>query len=105
MAHHGGAEFGVEEIVAHSEVLRVIPKRGHRVAVVIAHAESCAGEPKKKPERKDRRDAGDAELVQQAGVEGPLLVGVVLSLSQVAAWLRSRRNGCCRCRSACWGYS
>ncbi len=39
MAHDGGAEFGVEEVVAHGVMLGIVPQRRDGVAVVVAHRE------------------------------------------------------------------
>ena len=33
VAHHGSAEFGIEEVVAHGEVLGIIPEGGDGIAV------------------------------------------------------------------------
>ncbi len=66
-------EGRVERVVAHREVLGVVPERRHRVAVEVAHdlalvAPRCAV-------------AGELdELVHQPVVEGQLLLGVVVPL-------------------------
>src|SRR5580658_4041580 len=37
VAHHGRTPGSREEVVAHGEALRVVPKRRNRIAVVITH--------------------------------------------------------------------
>ena len=69
MAHHGGAEFGIEEIVAHGEVLRVIPQGCHGIAVVIAHVQ--AG-------RAARAESAFGKFVHQAAVVSFLFVRLMV---------------------------
>ena len=77
-ARRGGAERGAVRIVTHREMLGVVPQRGDRVAIVVAHhqALALAG-----VEAGGRTHAhGLDEPVHGAGVERLLLVGVVVIL-------------------------
>ena len=65
------AEVGVVRVVAHREVLRVVPHGGDHVAVVVAHHRSSC--------RRSRCRACD-EVVHEPAVVGALLVRVVVIL-------------------------
>jgi hypothetical protein len=69
------AERRAERVVAHGEVLCVVPERGHGVAVVVAH-HLATGLAARAVAATDLLD----ELVHQAVVEGQLLVLVVVVL-------------------------
>jgi hypothetical protein len=63
------AELGVEEIVAHGEVLRVVPQRRDGVAVIVGHG---------KTGRASGSGGAFREFVRQAAVVGFLLIGIVI---------------------------
>ena len=62
MAQQGSAEFRVEEVVAHGEVLGIVPQRGHRVAVVVIERQIVGARQR-------------IEVVHKPAVDGLLLVG------------------------------
>src|SRR5437588_2092532 len=72
-AGSGRTISGAEGVVAHGEVLRVVPKSSHGVAVVVAHGAGRA---------KDSVVAAQFlyELIHQSAIRGCLLVSVVVVL-------------------------
>ena len=78
VAHHCGAELGVEKIVAHGEMLRVVPQRGHGVAVVIAHGDASGTGNLGAASARGGRTGVLREFIHQAVIECGLfrLVGV-----------------------------
>ena len=69
MPHQCGSELCIEEVIAHREVLRVIPQRRDRVAIVITHIHARPAACGIRAFRK---------LVGQPVVIGLLFVGVVV---------------------------
>src|SRR5262249_2274109 len=69
-ARSGWAEGGAVRVVAHGEVLRVVPEGGDGVAVVVAHGAELA--------EVGVGAADDGAVVHQAAVKRALLVGVVV---------------------------
>ena len=73
-------EIGVVGVVAHRVMLRVVPKRGDGIAVVVPHGQSGGGDNRTARRRRtcgaDRRREG----VHQTVIEGHLLRGVVMIL-------------------------
>ncbi len=77
-AGSGGAESGAERIVAHREVLCVVPNRGHGIAVVVTHHD--AGPFAGRVAAPAGRSHGLDKLVHEAGIESFLLVVVIVIL-------------------------
>ena len=92
------AEIGVVGVVAHGEVLRVVPQRGHGVAVIVAHVDAGGRVRRETDAGGGRRRSGNARPTTGTGPSFRRGRPTAPACScgsdpMVAAWERSRRNG------------
>ncbi len=74
------SKVGVIGIVAHGELLRVVPQRRDRVAIVVAHDQAGCARDRRRSRRRPGSAGVEREQIHQAAIEGELFGRVVMIL-------------------------